>query len=280
MRLLISCHDQPGIVAEVSRFLYGYGANIVQSDQYSTDPSGGAFFMRIEFELPEISSKGDVLPQEFKKVAEKFQMTWRFSVVSRLKRMAIFVSKMDHCLLELLWRWQAADITAEIPCVISNHPNLRDSVESFNIPFHYIPVNKENKANAETKQLELLKVYQTDFVVLARYMQILSPDFVAHYPNRIINIHHSFLPAFMGARPYERAYDRGVKMIGATSHYVTDDLDEGPIIAQGVKEVSHRDQVEDLKRVGRTIERNVLADAVALHLEDRIIVGGHKTIVF
>ncbi|HEU5140332.1 MAG TPA: formyltetrahydrofolate deformylase [Bacillales bacterium] len=278
-RLLISCPDQPGIVAEVSRFLYDHGANIVQSDQYSTDPSGGTFFMRIEFDQLEAGRTGR-LQKEFAGIAERFQMEWRFSSVRRRKRMAIFVSKFDHCLLELLWRWQAGDIDAEIPLVISNHPDLRETVEALHIPFHHIPVSKGNKEEAENKQLALLRESDVDFVVLARYMQILSPEFIANYPDNVINIHHSFLPAFVGARPYERAFERGVKIIGATSHYVTDDLDEGPIIEQGVQEVSHKHNVEELKRIGRTIERDVLARAVSLHVADRVIVHGNKTIVF
>ncbi|ASS90319.1 MULTISPECIES: formyltetrahydrofolate deformylase [Aeribacillus] len=279
-RLLITCNDQPGIVAKISKVLYEHGANIVQSDQYSTDPSGGTFFMRVEFELPDIERKKGELEKDFEPIGKELQMKWQFSYMNQLKRMAIFVSKQDHCLLDLLWRYQSGDFFCEIPLVISNHPDLREPVESLGIPYYYIPVNKDNKPEAEKQQLELLKKYNIDFVVLARYMQILSPDFIKHYRHRIINIHHSFLPAFVGARPYERAYERGVKIIGATSHYVTEDLDEGPIIEQGVKEVSHRYNVEDLKRVGRTIERDVLARAVQLHLEDRIIVHGNKTIVF
>lgn len=279
LRLLISCPDRPGIVAEVSRFLYGYGANIVQSDQFSTDPTGGTFFMRIEFELP-ASRDRYAVKTNFQPIADTFRMTWRFSDVNRLKRMAVFVSRMDHCLLELLWRWRAGDIVAEIPLVISNHPDLREPVEGMGVPFYHIPVKKELKHEAEAEQLKQLRRYDIDFVVLARYMQILSSEFVSAYPNRIINIHHSFLPAFVGAKPYERAFERGVKMIGATSHYVTDDLDEGPIIEQGVREVTHRHDVREMKRIGRTIERDVLAKAVSLHVDDRIIVHGNKTIVF
>jgi formyltetrahydrofolate deformylase len=279
-RLLITCPDQQGIVAKVSKFLYEHGANIVQSDQYSTDPAGGTFFMRVEFDLPDIVMKKEELEKDFHHIANSFQMKWKFSYMSHVKRMAIFVSKQDHCLLDLLWRYQSGDFLCEIPLVISNHPDLQKTVESLGIPYYFIPVNKENKREAEQKQLELLQKYQIDFVVLARYMQILSPEFIRHYQYKIINIHHSFLPAFVGARPYERAYDRGVKIIGATSHYVTEDLDEGPIIEQGVKEVNHRYNVEDLKRVGRTIERDVLARAVQLHLEDRVIVYENKTIVF
>ncbi|TCP24955.1 formyltetrahydrofolate deformylase [Scopulibacillus darangshiensis] len=279
VRLLISCQDQPGIVAAVSHFLHENQANIIQSDQYSTDPSGGIFFMRIEFELLEMIEPNK-LEEKFKGVAQRFQMDWRFSYANHIKRMGIFVSQQDHCLLELLWHWRSGDIVADIPLVISNHPKLRDDVEALDIPFHYIPIDKTNKQAAEETQLALLKEHNVDFIVLARYMQILSPEFVVHYPNKIINIHHSFLPAFMGARPYERAYERGVKIIGATSHYVTNSLDEGPIIKQGVKEVSHKNNTNELKRIGRITERDVLADAVSLHLEDRVIVYQNKTIVF
>ncbi|GAB7386474.1 formyltetrahydrofolate deformylase [Bacillaceae bacterium] len=279
-RLLISCHDRPGIVAAVSRFLHEHGANIVRSDQHSTDPEGGHFFMRVEFDIPNIAEKKEKLETDFLPVAQEFGMDWRFAYASQLKRMAIFVSRQEHCLLELLWQWQAGDLLADIALVISNHPDLRETVEAQGIPYYHIPVTKENKAEAERKQLELLRQYDVDLVVLARYMQILSPDFLIHYPNRIINIHHSFLPAFVGGRPYERAYERGVKIIGATAHYVTEDLDEGPIIEQDVIRVSHRDNAEDLKRIGRTIERNVLARAVSWHLEDRIITYQNKTIVF
>lgn len=276
MRLLISCPDRPGIVAEVSRFLYERGANILESDQYSTDPAGGTFFIRIEFEIED----GQAIENDFENVAEKFFMKWRFSFVRNRKRMAVFVSKFEHCLLELLWRWQAGDIDVEIPLVISNHPDHQKTVEALNIPFYCIPVKKETKYTSEQRQLALLKEHDVDFVVLARYMQILSPEFVAEYPYNIINIHHSFLPAFIGAKPYERAYERGVKIIGATSHYVTEALDKGPIIEQGVKDVSHRHNVQELKRIGRTIERDVLARAVSLHVEDRVIVHGNKTVVF
>lgn len=279
-RLLISCQDKPGIVAAASQFLYENGANIVQSDQYSTDPEGGMFFMRVEFDIPDIEQVQEKLEVGFSQVAEMFQMDWRIAYARQIKRMAIFVSKQEHCLLELLWHWQAGDVPAEIPLVISNHPDLQDIVESLDIPYYHIPVSKENKLEAERRQLQLLEEYRVDLVVLARYMQILSPEFVVKYPNRVINIHHSFLPAFVGSRPYERAYARGVKLIGATSHYVTDDLDEGPIIEQDVARVNHRHNVDDLKRIGRTIERSVLARAVNLHLEDRVIVYGNKTIVF
>jgi formyltetrahydrofolate deformylase len=278
-RLLISCPDQPGIVASVSRFLYEHGANIITSDQHSTDPRGGTFFMRIEFDLPELDRREEELKRNFAEIARYYQMEWKLTLASRLKRMAIFVSREDHCLLELLWQWRAGDFVSDIAMVISNHPDLRDIVEQWSIPFHHIPVDRDNKPAAERRQFELMEG-AVDLVVLARYMQILSPEFVAKYRNNIINIHHSFLPAFVGAKPYERAYERGVKLIGATSHYVTEDLDEGPIIEQDVHRVDHSHNAADLKRVGRYVERTVLARAVKWHLEDRIIVHGNKTVVF
>jgi formyltetrahydrofolate deformylase len=278
-RLLISCPDQPGIVATVSKFLYEHGANIVQSDQYTTDPVGGIFFMRVEFDLPNLENREKHLEDEFSVIAETFKMNWRLSLAYRLKRMAIFVSRQEHCLLELLWQWQAGDLAADISMVISNHDDLRSTVEGLDIPFHHIPVTKENKTEAEKQQADLMDG-KVDFIVLARYMQILSPTFVRQYPNRVINIHHSFLPAFVGGRPYERAYERGVKIIGATSHYVTNDLDEGPIIEQDIQRVNHKNNVQDLKRIGRYIERITLARAVTWHLEDRVIVHENKTVVF
>ncbi len=279
-RLLISCPDKPGIVAAVTTFLYEQGANIVESNQYSTDPEGGTFFLRIEFDCPGIASRKQEIENEFELIAQQFQMNWRFSLHNDIKRIAIFVSKEEHCLLELLWEWQAGELLADIALVISNHEYMRDSVETLGIPYYCIPVTKEKKAEAEQKQLSLLKEYQIDTIILARYMQILSPQFVAEFPSRIINIHHSFLPAFVGAKPYERAYERGVKLIGATSHYVTDDLDEGPIIEQDVARVDHRYHPEDLKRVGRIIEKTVLSRALKWHLEDRVIIHQNKTIVF
>lgn len=279
-RLLISCPDKPGIVATVSKFLFEHGANIIQSDQYSSDPEGGLFFMRIEFTMPNLDQQEQKLEEDFAVIGEQFKMDWHFAYAYHIKRMAIFVSKQDHCLTELLWQWQAGDLVADIAVVISNHPDLGPTVEQFGIPFYHIPVTKDTKQDSEQRQLKLLEEYDIDVSVLARYMQILSPAFIASQPNRIINIHHSFLPAFVGARPYERAYERGVKIIGATSHYVTDDLDEGPIIEQGVQRVDHRHNAEDLKRIGRSVERSVLARAVAWHLEDRVIPYKNKTVVF
>ncbi|MBN6888262.1 formyltetrahydrofolate deformylase [Cytobacillus horneckiae] len=279
-RLLINCPDQPGIVATVSKYLFQYGANIIESNQYSTNHEGGSFFIRIEFECPNLQEKYKEIEQNFQVVANDFSMDWRLQLVSRLKRTAIFVSKELHCLREILLEWQNGDMMMEIPLVISNHEAAKELVESHKIPFYHIPATKENRQEAESQHLKLLEEFEIDVIILARYMQILTPNFVSAQPNKIINIHHSFLPAFVGARPYDRAYERGVKIIGATSHYVTNDLDEGPIIEQDIRRVDHRDHVEDLKRTGRSIERSVLARAVKWHLEDRIIVHGNKTVVF
>lgn len=278
-RMLVSCPDRPGIVAAVSRFLYEHGANIVQSDQYTMDPEGGLFFIRIEFDLDRLDERIEQLKADFAKAAEEFEMDWSITRASRKKRLAIFVSKEDHCLLELLWHWQSGDLDADIAMVISNHNDMRELVEPIGIPYYHIPVTPDTKAEAEKRQLELV-AGQADAVILARYMQIISPKFIEHFPNRIINIHHSFLPAFIGGKPYAQAYNRGVKIIGATAHYVTEELDGGPIIEQDVQRVSHRDNVDDLKRIGRHIERTVLARAVGWHVEDRVIVHQNKTVVF
>ncbi|KRE48770.1 formyltetrahydrofolate deformylase [Paenibacillus sp. Soil522] len=278
-RMLISCPDRPGIVAAVSHFLYEHGANIVQSDQYTMDPEGGMFFIRFEFDLNDLDKELPVLVEDFARVADRFDMKWHTFRASRKKRLAVFVSKEDHCLLELLWQWKAGDLDADISMVISNHQDMRELVESFGIAYHYIPVTAGTKAEAERKQLEVV-ADKADIVVLARYMQIISPKFIEQFPNRIINIHHSFLPAFVGGKPYAQAYTRGVKIIGATAHYVTEELDGGPIIEQDVQRVSHRNNVDDLKRIGRTIERVVLARAVKWHIEDRVIVHHNKTVVF
>lgn len=277
--LLITCPDRPGIVAAVSRFLFEQGANIVHSDQHSTDPEGGVFFMRVEFTLSDLERRGPQMEHDFVAVAAQFRMDWRLTMADRVKRLAVFVSQADHCLVELLWQSRAGDLRAEIAMVISNHPDLRDTVQSWGIPFHHVPVTPETKPEAERRQLELMED-KVDAIVLARYMQVLSPPFIARYPSRIINIHHGFLPAFVGANPYAAAHERGVKLIGATAHYVTSELDAGPIIEQDVHRVDHRDNVEDLKRIGRQIERAVLARAVSWHVEDRILVHGNKTVVF
>ena len=279
-KLLISCPDRPGIVAAVSQFLYSHGANVLDAAQHSTDPTGGEFFMRMVFYLEDLDVTRPQLERAFAEVVAKpFAMDWRISYADNVKRMAILVSKYDHCLLELLWRVRSGEFDVDIPFVVSNHDDLRGTVESFGLTFHHLPVTKETKTEQEAQVLSLLDG-EVDFIVLARYMQILSPEFVSHYPKRILNIHHSFLPAFVGANPYKHAYRRGVKLIGATAHYVTDDLDEGPIIEQDVARVSHRESARDLVRVGREIERTVLARAVAAHLEDRVLVFGNKTVVF
>ncbi|MDR4998273.1 formyltetrahydrofolate deformylase [Brevibacillus sp. FSL K6-0770] len=277
-RMLISCPDRAGIVAAVSNFLFQQGANIVQSDQYTTDPETGRFFMRIEFDLINLEERFEAIKAEFSQVAESFSMDWSLVEANKRKKVALFVSKEDHCLLELLWRWKSGELHADISVVVSNHPDMQETVESFGIPYRCIPVMKDNKPQAEQEQLEAAE--GVDLIVLARYMQILSPRFLTDYAMRIINIHHSFLPAFVGAKPYEQAYRRGVKLIGATAHYVTEELDAGPIIEQDVQRVSHQEDVEALKQLGRQVERTVLARAVRWHLEDRVLVYGNKTIVF
>lgn len=279
-RMLISCPDRPGIVASVSRFLAEHGANIVHSDQYTLSPSGGMFFIRIEFDLEHNEERLVWLKRDFEPVAAQYEMDWSIHLANKRKRLAIFVSREDHCLVELLWQWRAGDLDADIAMVISNHPDMKDFVESFGIAYHHVPVTSETKGEAEARQVELIEGAEVDTIILARYMQIVSPVFVQRYANRIINIHHSFLPAFVGGNPYRQAYERGVKLIGATAHYVTEELDAGPIIEQDVERVSHRNNVDNLKRIGRNIERVVLARAVSWHVEDRILVYGNKTVVF
>ena len=270
-RLLITCPDRHGIVAAVAGFLANSGANIISSDQHSTDPEGGEFFMRMEFNL----QAGDVeaLGRAFAEVAGAFDMDYRVSDVSRPKRMAVLVSKEDHCLVDLLWRHRRGELDAVIPLVASNHPDWAADVEGFGLPYHHVPFPNEPEL------LELLRG-RCDLVVLARYMRILSGEFLTEVGVPIINIHHSFLPAFAGANPYQRAFERGVKIIGATAHYVTEELDAGPIIEQDVARVSHREHAETMVRLGRDIERTVLARAVKWHLEDRVLVHGNRTVVF
>jgi formyltetrahydrofolate deformylase len=278
LRVLIACPDRPGIIAAVSRFLYERGANIVRSDQFSTDPVDGEFFLRMEFTLP--SEQRAELAEEFGlTVASRFDMAWRLWDSARPKRIAILVSRYDHCLQELLWRWRRGELDAEIVLVASNHPDLREATERFGLPYHHVPVEKDRKPEAEAALLELLDG-SCDLVVLARYMQILSSNFLEQVGAPIINIHHSFLPAFAGAGPYQQAKDRGVKLIGATAHYVTEELDAGPIIEQDVIRVSHRDDVKTLVRLGAEIERSVLARAVQWHCEDRVLQEGNTTVVF
>jgi formyltetrahydrofolate deformylase len=279
-RLVVSCSDRPGIVAAVSRFLFERGANILQSDQYTTDPEGGEFFMRTEFSLPGLDDDADGLGAAFaEEVAAPLDMAWRLHRASHRKRVAILVSRYDHCLAELLWRWRRGELYADIPLIVSNHADMEREAARFDVRFEHIPVPRDGKDAAEAALLELLGgTYE--LIVLARYMQILSPSFLAAAQTPIINIHHSFLPAFAGADPHARAYERGVKIIGATAHYVTEELDAGPIIEQDVGRVTHRDHVDDLVRVGADLERIVLLRAVRWHLEDRVLVHGSRTIVF
>ena len=278
-RLLITCDDKPGIVQAVSSFLYHQGANITALDQYATEAQGGRYFMRVEFELDNLQSRKESLTHTFaSNVAERYNMHWRLALVSDVKKVGVLVSKVDHALLELLWRHARGGLPCEITTVVSNHEDLRESVENFGIPFVVVPVNKDNKEEAYAKIDEIMQ--GNDLLVLARYMQILSESFVSKWEMKIINIHHSFLPAFVGANPYKQAYEKGVKLIGATAHYVTADLDQGPIIEQDVERVNHDFTVDQLRELGQDVERNVLARAVKWHLEDRIIVDGNKTVVF
>jgi formyltetrahydrofolate deformylase len=279
-RLLVSCTDRPGIVAALSQFLRDRGANILQSDQHTTDPEGGVFFMRTEFKLDGLEAGGEAFERAFgEEVAEPFGMAWQMYYAARRKQVAILVSRYDHCLAELLWRWRRGELHADIPLVVSNHGDMAVEAARFGVHFEHIPVPRDAKPAAEAALLDLLGGAY-DLIVLARYMQILSPTFLAAARTPIINIHHSFLPAFAGADPYARAYQRGVKLIGATAHYVTDELDAGPIIEQDVARVTHRENVEALVRAGADLERIVLLRAVQWHLEDRVLVHGGRTIVF
>jgi len=279
VRLVVACPDRPGIVAAISGFLAGAGANIVGSAQYSTGIEDGRFFLRMQFALPHGTDLEQLEAGFRDEVGERFEAAWHIWPAGRPKRVALLVSRYDHCLLDLLWRWRRGELEAEIGLVASNHPDLAADVEGFGLPYHHIPVEKGRKAEAEAALLDLLGG-RYDLVVLARYMQILSPDFLARVGAPVINIHHSFLPAFAGAGPYERAKERGVKLVGATSHYVTEELDAGPIIEQDVIRVSHDDTTEDLIRLGADIERTVLARAVKWHCEDRVLVDDATTIVF
>ncbi len=279
-RLLVACADRPGIVAAVSGFLFRHGANITDLQQHSTDPSGGRFFMRLEFDASALALSPEELAAAFtREVAAPFGMDWRIAYADEVKRTAILVSKADHALLELLWRWRRGELPTMVAMVIGNHPDLAPYAREFGVPFYHVPVGGGGMGEAEARMLELLEG-RADLVALARYMRILSEGFVSRFPHRIINIHHSFLPAFAGARPYHQAYRRGVKIIGATAHYVTPELDAGPIIEQDVVRVTHRDGVRDLIEKGRDLERQVLARAVKWHLEDRILVYENKTVVF
>jgi formyltetrahydrofolate deformylase len=276
--LLISCPDQKGLVAKIANFIYSNGGNIIHADQH-TDFSAGLFLNRIEWQLDGFNLPREVIEPAFKAIASPLNATWQLHFSDTIPRIAIWVSKQDHCLFDLIWRHRAGELRADVPLIMSNHEKLGTIAAQFDIDFHHIPVTKETKAQQEAKQLELLQQYNIDLVILAKYMQVLSSDFIAQFPN-VINIHHSFLPAFAGANPYERAFERGVKIIGATAHYVTEDLDEGPIIEQDVVRVSHRDNTADLIRKGKDLERIVLARAVRLHLQNRVLVYGNRTVVF
>jgi formyltetrahydrofolate deformylase len=278
-RLLISCADRPGIVAAVSGFLFAADANIVSSHQYSSDPSGGRFFLRTEFFLPDGHERAALVSRFESEVASRFEMDWHLRWWGERQRTAILVSRHDHCLLDLLWRRRRGELDTEIVAVISNHPDLERETVATGVPFHHVPVPKDAKDQAEERILELLRG-RADLLVLARYMQVLSGAFLERVGMPAINIHHSFLPAFPGAEPYRRAHDRGVKLIGATAHYVTEQLDDGPIIDQDVARVDHRQTAAELEQVGRDVERLVLSRAVALHLQDRVLVDGRRTVVF
>jgi len=295
--LLVQCPDRPGLVAAISSFLFRHGANILDFDQHTSETGGrmkpapppapalagenrgGVYFTRLEFETGGIDLPLEDLEKAFEfDVARPCQMRWRLTLSDRRKRVAILVSKHDHALLELLWAWRRGELRADVTTVISNHPDLGEAVRNLGVSFLHVPNTAGVRAEAEARMAEAIG--SADLVVLARYMQIVSPGFVARWPERIINIHHSFLPAFVGADPYRQAYERGVKVVGATAHYVTAELDAGPIIEQDVARVSHRDSIEDLKQLGRDLERRVLARAVRWHCEDRVIVHGNKTVVF
>jgi formyltetrahydrofolate deformylase len=276
--LLISCPDQQGLVAKIANFIYSNGGNIIHADQH-TDFTAGLFITRIEWQLQGFNLPRELIGAAFAAIAQPLNAQWQLHFSDPVPRLAIWVSKQDHCLNDLLWRQRSGEFQAEIGLIISNHETLRSVAEHFNIDYHYLPMTKETKAEQEAKQLQLLHDYRIDLVILAKYMQVLSADFIAQFP-KVINIHHSFLPAFAGANPYQRAYERGVKIIGATAHYVTPDLDEGPIIEQDVVRVSHRDEVDDLIRKGKDLERMVLARAVRSQVQNRVLVYGNRTVVF
>lgn len=275
--LTVTCADQPGIVAAVTSMLAAHGTNIVEAQQHS-EPDTDRFFMRVEFQPRDVAF--EAVSRDMAELAPRYAMEWRLRSSDQPQRFGILVSKYDHCLLDLLWRQRAGEIQAEIPLVISNHPDLQRVVEGFGIPFFHVPVTRDTKAAQEAHQLELLRSHGVDFVVLARYMQVLSPVFLGGYPLQVINVHHGLLPSFPGGKPYHQARERGVKVIGATAHFATEELDDGPIIDQEAVTVSHRETVTDLIRRGRDAERLVLARAVRAHAEDRVFIDGRRTVVF
>lgn len=277
--LLLSCSDQKGLVASISNFISDIDGNIINLAEH-VDSEEKMFFIRVEWKMDEVHYSYDELILKFRPLAERINAKWRIELAEKKHKIAIFVSKYDHVLQEILWRHKLGEFNTEICSIISNHNDLEILAKNYNIPFHHFPINNQNKLEQEQNEIDLLKKLDVDIIVLARYMQILSTKFVSEFPNKIINIHHSFLPAFMGGNPYKQAFMRGVKMIGATSHFVTNDLDEGPIIAQDIIRISHKDSVKDLVRKGRDLERLVLAKALHLHLEHRVLVQKGKTIVF
>ena len=277
--LLISCPDRKGLVAAIANFLYTYNANILHADQHQ-DAAESLFLMRVEWDLADFTLSIDAFAGAFQPIAERFGMQWRLALSANRPKMAIFVSKYDHCLVDLLYRHQSGELACDISLIVSNHDDTRRLADFYGIPFHCIDVTRDNKAAAEAQQFALLEQHGIDLIVLARYMQVLSAEFVKRYPQKVINIHHSFLPAFEGAKPYHRAFERGVKLIGATSHYVTEVLDDGPIIEQDVIRISHRDSVEDLIQKGRDLEKVVLSRAVRWHVESRILEYAKKTVIF
>ncbi len=277
--LLISCPDQKGLVAAIADFLLLHDANILHADQHQ-DAELKLFLMRVEWDLAGFTLDLADFAAAFRPIAERFGMTWRLAESSRKPRLAIFVSKFDHCLADLFYRYQSGELRCELPIVISNHDDTRWLADAYRVPFQHVAVTRDNKADAEKMQMAILRDLKIDFIVLARYMQVLSAEFIRHFPNRIINIHHSFLPAFHGAKPYHRAFERGVKLIGATAHYVTETLDDGPIIEQDVARISHRDSLDDLITKGADLEKVVLSRAVKWHLDNRVLVYANKTVVF
>jgi formyltetrahydrofolate deformylase len=278
--LLLYCPDVKGIVLTVSEFIFKNGGNVIDLEQHLDAPTK-IFFMRVHWDLNGFSIPEEKISEYFKTlIAEKYQMTWSIQLSNARPKMALFVTKLTHCLYDILGRWKSNDWQVDIPVIISNHENLKIIAEQFGIEFHYLPITKENKKEQEVKQLQILEKYNIDFVVLARYMQIISPEFIEKYENKIINIHHSFLPAFPGAKPYHSAFERGVKIIGATSHYVTSALDQGPIIEQDIVRISHKNKVEDLIRKGQDLEKLVLSRAIFNHIQQKVLVYNNKTVVF
>jgi len=277
--LLISCPDRRGIVAAMANFVFEHGGNILHADEHA-DEESNLFLMRVEFDPSGFDIPLDEITKHFAPIEQKFEMNWRLARSDHRPKMIILVSKYDHCMVDLLYRHHSGELACDIPLIISNHPDNKPIAEFYKIPYETIPVTKENKQEAETGVLSLIRHHDPDFMVLPRYMQILSNDFVNQYPQRIINIHHSFLPAFVGAKPYHQAFERGVKLIGATSHYVTEVLDDGPIIEQDVVRISHRDSLDDLLQKGRDLEKVVLSRAVRWHIENRVLLYGNKTVVF